>query len=345
MNIELVNNYRLKHFKSKFGRILELRKEDFPKVVHIITSRIKARIFGYPNDIMIEPTNMCNLKCSLCSAPQKYITRKRLAMTFEDFKMIIDDVKNYTHSIYLTNAGEPLLNKDIFKMIKYANKNNLSTSLSTNATVLHEAAIRHLLDSGLDHIIISFDGGTKYSYEKFRVGANFEDVVEDIKNLCNEKQRLRKSKPYIELQCIVTRYNENEVEEILKLAKEMGVDRLHFKSLYLCSHVYDLDEKKTFAEEYLPRRKDVKNRYEIRDGIPICKWRSATCSYWQNKSVILADGTVVMCCYDINGEHAFGNVLEEGKSFRDIWNSKKYKNYRDNLMYHKKLPLCKKCDE
>jgi len=45
------------------------------------------------------------------------------------------------------------------------------------------------------------------------------------------------------------------------------------------------------------------------------------------------------------GDYAFGNVLEEGKSFRDIWNSKKYKNYRNNLMYHKKLPLCKKCDE
>lgn len=336
---------KIRLLKSKFDHILDLRKEDFPKVVHIIKSRIKARVFGYPNEIMIEPINICNLNCPLCSAPQQHITRSRLAMMLEDFKIIIDDVKKYVHYIYLTNAGEPMLNKDIFKMIEYANKNNLSTSLSTNATLLHKATIRHLFDSGLDHIILSFDGATKYSYEKFRVGANFENVIGGIKNLCNEKRRLKKAKPYIELQFIVTRYNESEIEDILKLAEEMGVDRLHFKSLCLCSHVYDLDERERLAEEYLPKRKDVKNRYEVSDGITICKWRSATCSYWQKRSVILADGTVVMCCYDINGDYAFGNVLEKGKSFRDIWNSKKYKNYRSDLMYHKKLPLCQKCDE
>jgi len=336
---------KLKLLKSKFNYILDLRKENFPKIVHAIKSQIKARILGYPNEIMIEPINICNLNCALCSAPQKYITRKRLAMTLENFKIIIDDVKKYAHSIYLSNAGEPMLNKDIFKMIEYASKNNLSTSLSTNATLLHTAAIRHLLYSGLDHLIISLDGATKHSYEKFRVGARFENVIENIKNLCNEKRRLRKAKPYIELQFIVTRYNENEIEDINKLAEKMGVDRLHFKSLYLCSHVYGSDERERLAEEYLPKRKDVKNRYEVSDGITICKWRSATCSYWQNRSVILADGTVVMCCYDINGDFALGNILEEGKSFRDIWNSEKYKNYRNNLMYNKKLPLCKKCDE
>jgi MoaA/NifB/PqqE/SkfB family radical SAM enzyme len=136
-------------------------------------------------------------------------------------------------------------------------------------------------------------------YEKFRVGANFENIIGDIKYPCNEKRRLRKTKPFIELQFIVTRYNENEIEDILKLAEEMRVDRLHFKSLYLCSHFYDIDERKKLAEEYLPKRKDVKNRYEVNDGIPICKWRSATRSYWRKRSVILADARVVMCCYDI----------------------------------------------
>ena len=95
-------------------------------------------------------------------------------------------------------------------------------------------------------------------YEKFRVGANFENIIGDIKYPCNEKRRLRKTKPFIELQFIVTRYNENEVEDILKLAEGMRVDRLHFKSLYLCSHFYDIDERKRLTEEYLPKRKDVK---------------------------------------------------------------------------------------
>lgn len=336
---------KLKYFKNEFNCILDLRKKNFPKIIHRITHQIKCYMFGYPIQILIEPINICNLSCPLCSTPQQYITRKRLAMTFENFKTITDDIRRYTHSIYLTNAGEPLLNKDISKMIKYANKKNLSTSLSTNATLLNETTIMELLDSGLDYLIISLDGATNYSYEKFRVGAKFENVIRGITKLCDEKRRLKKVKPFIELQFIVTRYNENEIGKISKLAKEMGVDRLHFKTLYLCSHVYNLDDRKKLAEEFLPRRKDVKNRYEIRDGIPICKWRSKTCSYWQDKSVILADGTVVMCCYDINGEYAFGNILEEGQSFRDIWNSKKYKNYRANLMFHKKLPLCKKCDE
>ncbi len=335
---------KLKYFKNKFSPILlELREKNFSKIIHAIKSRIKARIFGYPTQILIEPINMCNINCGLCSAPQQYITRKRLAMTFGNFKAIIDDIKSITHSIYLTNAGEPLLNKDIFKMIKYASKLGLSVSVSTNATLLDKKAILELLDSGLDSLIVSVDGAAKYSYEKFRRGAVFEEVIRNITELCHEKKRFLKNKPFVELQCIVTRYNENEQEEMKRLSRAMGVDRLHFKTLSLCPHVYGIDVRKKFAEEFLPRRNDVKNRYVLdNDGAPLSTWSSDTCSYWKKLSVILVDGTVCMCCYDINGEYCFGNVNEA--SFRQIWNSEKYRHYRNDLMFYKKLPLCKNCD-
>jgi radical SAM protein with 4Fe4S-binding SPASM domain len=266
-----------------------------------------------------------------------------MAMSFEDFKRIVNDVKDITHSIYLTNAGEPLLNKEIFRMIKYAEQNNLRVSLSTNATLLNKTAVKNLLNSGLDLLIVSIDGVSKSSYEKFRRGAIFEEVIRNVTFLCDQKKKMKKLKPIIEWQFIVTKLNQNELGKIKKLSKKMGVDRVRIKTLYLCSHIYDKHERKKFAEEFLPTRKDVKSRYEIKDNALICKWRSKTCTYWQKRSVILVDGTVCMCCYDINGEYIFGNVYL--KSFKDIWNSKKYRYYRKYLIFNKKLPLCQRCQK
>lgn len=224
----------LKYFKGKFGPILlDLREKDFFKILHRLLCIFKSFMLGYPSQILIEPINMCNINCPLCSTPQKYITRTRMAMSFENFKKIVDDIKGITHNIYLTNAGEPLLNKDIFQMIRYATKNHLSVMVSTNATLLSETTIKELLDSGLDYLIVSVDGASKYSYEKFRVGAKFEDVIEGISKLCWERRRLGKAKPFIELQFIVTRYNEYEIEEEKRISRKMSVDRLHFKTLSL----------------------------------------------------------------------------------------------------------------
>lgn len=59
--------------------------------------------------IYIEITNTCNLNCSFCIKNK----RKPKVMNLEEFKIILDKIKNYTNYIYLHVLGEPLLNNNI----------------------------------------------------------------------------------------------------------------------------------------------------------------------------------------------------------------------------------------
>lgn len=319
---------------------VEIRLGNYHKPVHVGRALLRRLINGYPYVLVIEPINQCNLRCTICAAPSHRITRKKMRMSYEDFVAIIDDVRNFTQKILLFFAGEPLLNPDIFKMINYAEKNGLTVEVNTNATLLNYDNIQALLDSNLSELVISFDGPTRESYEKFRIGANFDEVLENIGNLCREKKKQKKLKPRIELQCIVMRYNEDKLDGMRELAMELGVDKLSFRTLGLCEYIYSEEEVKKFAEEFLPEQGI--SRYRPRGDKPEFKEEITppTCPY-VSSSVILVDGTVSICCYDINGDYAMGNVFE--KSFLDIWNSEKYRRYREDLMKYRKLPLCKSC--
>ena len=101
-------------------------------------------------------------------------------------------------------------------MVQYAHQNNLYTEISTNAVLLNKEKTKDLLESQLDRIIIDLDGMTKDSYEQFRVGARFENVLENIKYFCQQKQILKLKKPFIELQFVLTKLNQDEVEDIRK---------------------------------------------------------------------------------------------------------------------------------
>ena len=94
-------------------------------------------------------------------------------MQFSLFKKIIDETKDYVELVDLDLYGESMLNPDIYKMIKYAKTNGLNTLLNTNATLLNKENSRKLIHSGLDILIISFDGTSKETYELIRREGNF----------------------------------------------------------------------------------------------------------------------------------------------------------------------------
>ena len=298
----------------------------------------------FPIGLIIEPVNFCNLRCPFCSANASKMQRKRTVMDFKTFATVINQVKGFVNYIHLTNAGEPLLNKNIYKMVEYAKVSNLFVTINTNGTILEREDFRRLFDCGLDYLIFSVDGTRKETYERQRVGANFGEVMSNIDWICSYKKQKNLKKPIVEIQAIVTRYNEDEIEDFKKLKDTLGVDRLRFKSFSLCGHILDEDEQQRLADEFLPRKAESKSRYDLQDGHFVLKesWRNRKCTWWLRNSVILADGRVSMCCFDINGKYCFGNILNS--RFTEIWWSPKYLEYRRHLIPDRKTPLCRRCD-
>ena len=116
-----------------------------------------------PFKLKIECSSLCNLKCTMCPLSVG-LKRKQGHLTFKNFKYIFDQVN--PPYLNLTGIGEPFLNPDLFKIIKYAKERNTMVKLDTNATLLNKENSGKILGTGIDIISTSMDGVDKKSYEK-----------------------------------------------------------------------------------------------------------------------------------------------------------------------------------
>lgn len=322
--------------------LTDIKKGNISKPLHFLLAVFKRKFLGYPYVALIETGNFCNICCPTCTTPHRKIKREKALMSFENFKKVIDNIKDSVHIAHLYYSGEPLLHPDICRMANYAHKNHLYTSISTNATLLDKEKAKEIFQSGLDEIIVCLDGVKKESYEAFRVGANFETVMENIKYFCSQKQALRRQKPFIEMQFVLHRFNQNEVPAVQKLAQELKVDRLHIKTFALGEYAYSPGEIAELSAKYFPDSGDAlaKRRYEKQGDKLVVKEPPQFCSMVKSLAFILVDGRLSMCCYDLQGEYIWGNMLNQ--KLKSVWFNKELAEKR-KIAIERRYPLCKKC--
>src|SRR5687767_1639399 len=120
-------------------------------------------------------------------------------------------------------------------MVQYASKKAIYTATSTNAHYLTDTNAKRTIESGLDRLIISIDGTTQETYQQYRVGGKLEKVIEGAKNIVKWKKELKSKTPFVVFQFLVVKHNEHQIEDVKRLAKEIGVDDVWFKT----AQVYD----------------------------------------------------------------------------------------------------------
>ena len=312
-------------------------------------NKYKEYLSGYlkenhdcPRSIFIEITPLCNLRCVFCPCyiEGEEVTRDRLAehMSLENFKRIIDRIAGkFNFQMCFTYSGEPLINKDIYKMLKYLRDLDIPSVIHSNAMLLTSDNAARLLESGLDRFIVSFDGATKETYEDVRRGSDFYRVIENIRGLVRERGSRGLVRPFVEMQFVVTSKNRHEVPSFKKLCDELGVDNGYVKSLL----VYQDTENKGYVkevQEYFVE--DDVARYEAVKGMLVLK-EMGPCPEIQN-TVITVDGEVVICCFDVHGKYGFGNCMERGLD--EIWKSREYAGFRDKVMGRRGLSICTFCN-
>ena len=181
-------NKEVIHFITKTitpKRVLNLIKAGLAYIASIIIK--KPVVWGYPPIVMIEPTDVCNLKCPMCPSGNGSLKRAKGYMKFDTFKKIIDDICDYSMMILLWNQGEPFLNKELTKMSRYASQKGLYVIVSTNASL--ELDEKEIVNSGIDTLIFSLDGIRQESYEKYRVNGNLNTVLKNMKKIISEKRK------------------------------------------------------------------------------------------------------------------------------------------------------------
>ncbi len=294
--------------------------------------------WGLPMSISFEPTTSCNLRCPECPSGLRQFTRPTGMLKNDFFMQTIDDI--YKDILYLIFyfQGEPYLNRDFLEMVKYASAKGIYTATSTNAHYLTDEVARKTVESGLDRLIISIDGTTQEVYKQYRIGGNINKVIEGAKNIVKWKKELKSKTPFVFFQFLVVKPNEHQIEDIKKLAEEVGVDEVRFKT----AQVYDYESD---PNQLIPLNEKFSRYKKSKDGKTISKNKLSNHCWklWQ-ANVITWDGLVVPCCFDKDASHQLGNLKMQ--SFKEIWRNDNYKQFRKELMTSRKnIDICSNCSE
>jgi len=290
-------------FNNSFKKLYNLAH------VHFDIWRGKEVTSSKPYIFVFEVTNVCNLKCPFCLTGKGISGGREVRhMSFEESKKIIDAVADYTYLLQLYTWGEPLLNKDILRIIEYAKQKRMYVMLSTNATAMTSAYNSKLLDSGIDYITVAIDGGSAETYPIYRRGGNYDKVLANVKELLEQKKARKADHPFVEWQFIVFRHNEHEVEATEKMAYEIGIN----KFTPLPAYVED--------EAWLPQGKAYRKTKVLNPE------RLQNCDRPWSHLNVRADGGVASCCYEFFKKDDFGNFNDN--DFDAIWNNAFFRESR-----------------
>lgn len=284
----------------------------------------RERVSSYPVFLILEPCNFCNLRCPLCPTGQK-LPVARGKMSMEVFTRIIDQLYPYVWHLNLFYFGEPLLCEHLPAMISYAKKHKIRVYVSSNLNIFDKQMAKSLIESRLDQLIVSLDAASQESYEKYRIGGNYQAVIDNIVLLTEMKKQKGSLLPRIQIQFVVFKHNEAEISRIEEIAKELGVE-IHIRQGALggLGQSPPLTKDRKLASKWLSSKKEFRKEYDYFDNSPCIK--NGPCIYLWKVATINWDGSVFPCCWIYENEHKFGNIMEE--DFKTIWNNEYFMHSR-----------------
>lgn len=270
--------------------------------------------------LQVEPTSACNLDCKICM--RRNLERPISFLSFNNFKRLLDS-GNFRY-VGLHGWGEPLLNQQLFEMVKYAESKGVFTNLTTNGTLIREK-IDSIFGSGLREIAFGV-------YDKGLFLRNLPQIEE----LIAEKSRRNSKIPKTYLDITMYKENLSQVLDLVRLAPELRVDAVIFHRLF---NAYKIDP----AIKYLSAREEEDLFTEISHLARVLKLKLylpskhfLPCRIIKYSIFVTVEGKVTPCCF--LPEFYIGNALE-GK-MGEIMHSKAYLDFVKNM---KKHPICSKC--
>jgi radical SAM protein with 4Fe4S-binding SPASM domain len=294
--------------------------------------------WGLPVSVSFEPTTSCNLRCPECPSGLRAFTRPTGMLQYDFYRKTIDEICRELLYLIFYFQGEPYLNPEFLEMVKYATSKGIYTATSTNAHYLTDTNARKTVESGLDRLIISIDGTSQEVYEQYRVGGSLEKVLAGASNIVRWKKELQSKKPFVIFQFLVVKPNEHQIEDVKKLAQEIGVDDVWLKTAQVYDYENDPHRLIPGIESYSRYKKNAQGQTVPKNKLSNHCWK-----LW-HANVITWDGLVVPCCFDKDAQHQLGDLKK--KSFREIWESEEYKGFRASLMKgRKEIDICSNCSE
>ena len=284
-----------------------------------------------PLSIDFHPSTFCNIKCIFCmhsSTNPCYDSIKNKMMDFELLKKAINDIKNFHQkikAIHFCGIGEPLMNKNIAKMIKYTKDTNVAEKIdiNTNGILLNKKNSKALIDSEIDFIRISVNGLSKQDFKEYTgADVDFDKYVENLTYLYNNRKN---TKIYIKILDFMVETPEKK--ELFYKIFEPICDSINIERYNEC--FLDTKDKDKLKDSNLSQRGEFL-------GVQKC------CAQPFFKMEVLPDGNIHPCA-ETRTPLVSGNIKDD--TIVNIWNSKKLNDFRLKMLQGTKFAskICAEC--
>ena len=260
-----------------------------------------------PRSLKVEACSLCQLRCTGCGFQRN--NHRALGggyLTFRNFKTLVDDNPR-VQKIELSNYGEIFLNPELVSIMKYAHEKGvrLTAYNGVNFNSVSDEQLKALVDEEFGGMVLSIDGASNDTYAKYRVGGNFERVIDNVRKLLAYREAQGSKYPKVTWKYIIMQHNELEVGMAKQMAHELGIPikfSLDWDKSYKPTHVDFLKRETGLA--WLTREEYEEEKKEAWCGNIICN------------DMILApqinwDGRLLGCCTYSTGDYGV-NVFEVG---------------------------------
>lgn len=302
--------------------IRRLSDEELPRYLYYRfrydVSPAKKEIDAFPPCVQIEPTSVCNYRCVFCYQTDPKLTERKAGhkgrMELEMFKRVVDQIEGEVEAVTLASRGEPLLCKDIVKMLEYISNKFLGFKINTNAWYLDEEKIHAVLSAEPNTVVFSADAADDELYAKLRVNGRLDKVLENVQMFADIKAKHYSKSRTITRVSGVKFNDQQNFAEIEGFWKDY-VDQVAFVDYNPWVSVYDAEAT----------------------GV------SEACSDLWRRVFIWWDGRVNPCDVDYLSSLAVGNI--EDTTLSDLWTGEAYMNLRERHLKGKRncLMPCVNC--
>ena len=328
------------------------RERDLLRLLGIISEQV----FIGPQTIVFDPFHRCNTKCQHCwvhtpsvKHPEEFLNRK---FDFELFKKIIDDASDMmTDGIILQGDGEPLMYDKFMSMLRYAKSKELGVLFFTNGILLDEEKAKEIIDLGVNEIYCSFPAGTAEVYEKIssiQPAETFYKVWDNLKKFMILKRQAGRNSPRLIVSHVIHNLNYHQLVEMAKMDADIAPDavrfyliRLDVMNRFLQLKPEEMDEIK----KQLPIISEIlkKNNIEFVDNFEFqLNHYDEKTGAW-SKDFFLSNGCTIGWYFNLipaKYDMSFCCHLRtvgylDKKSFKEVWNSTEYWQWRRQAKYLK----------
>ncbi len=325
--------------------------------------RREARAEKDPVCLYLEVTNRCNLLCETC--PRTFDELESPAdMSWTLFRRIVDQFPAMSRAV-LHGVGEPMLVRELPRMVRYLKARGCYVLFNTNGTLLTEKKGRELVDAGLDELRVSLDAAHRESFRLVRGKDYFDRIVRNVRAFTERQRREGPATPRVSLWLTGLKETIDQLEDFVRLAHTLGVTDVYLQRLVYFPHGKGLARDSSALFERLTdteaERIDAARRLAESLGLrfdasgasePGTSLRQddrqtwAQCRRPWTVMYFTAHGRALPCCiapFSQPGyEHyTLGDATRQ--TLREIWNGAAYTAFRDALLSDRPPATCASC--